>query len=396
MGLITPPVNATLTHRHPRGPVLSWSGLLVGARPKLPSLGELPHRIYTSSGRAALLAALEHMSLAAGSTVLTSAYHCPTMIAPIVYAGLKPVFYPLGGDGLPCLQLMEAMPLAGVRAMIVPHLFGIPRSLQLTQDWCRHRNIALIEDCAHSYFGWAGDRPVGHWGDYAIASLTKFFPLGEAGLLTSVHHQLETNQLTAPGARTELKSLFNTLESAFRNSSWLGIKNLVNHYPRIKDLPKPTAQAVSNFKPAINVQAAMAACDMSRVRQHPATLAMALHRWSARQSDIEQRQINFRTLQACFKSANGARVLFDPDVSKIAPYALPLWIEDPDRADRVYAAARMAQMPVLRWDSAWPDSDCKGLAEGQRRQILQILCHQSLRASDARAIGEKLLLCLDD
>ena len=34
--------------------------------------------------------------------------------------------------------------------------------------WCDAQSIALIEDCAHSFFGTAGNRPVGAWGDYGL------------------------------------------------------------------------------------------------------------------------------------------------------------------------------------------------------------------------------------
>ncbi|MBK9574239.1 MAG: DegT/DnrJ/EryC1/StrS family aminotransferase [Rhodoferax sp.] len=43
----------------------------------------------------------------------------------------------------------------------------------------------MIEDCAHCFFGQAGERPIGAWGDFATASLTKFFPVPEGGLLAS-------------------------------------------------------------------------------------------------------------------------------------------------------------------------------------------------------------------
>ena len=88
----------------PRRPVLDWHSCLPAGRLTLPSLGDIANRAYTSSGRAALLAAFGQMDLAPGARVLVPSYHCPTMVAPVVQAGLVPVFYPIGPDGLPKLE----------------------------------------------------------------------------------------------------------------------------------------------------------------------------------------------------------------------------------------------------------------------------------------------------
>ena len=218
----------------PKRPVLAWRSFFPAGRLTLPSLGDIADRAYTSSGRAALLAAFGQMNLPPGSRVLVPSYHCPTMVAPVVQAGLVPVFYPIGPDGLPKLEDIAPTDLERTGAMVVAHLFGLSRSLQAVQDWCRAREILLVEDCAHSYFGWAGDRPVGQWGDYAIGSLTKFFPVGEAGLLASAHHPLRPLGLSAPGWRQQLKGVVDVVELAHSHGRLRGIGHLAAPLLRMK------------------------------------------------------------------------------------------------------------------------------------------------------------------
>ena len=103
----------------PKRPVLAWRSFIPAGRLTLPSLGDIANRAYTSSGRAALLAAFGQMNLPPGSRVLVPSYHCPTMVAPVVQAGLVPVFYPIGPDGLPKLDDIPPIDLERTGAMIV-------------------------------------------------------------------------------------------------------------------------------------------------------------------------------------------------------------------------------------------------------------------------------------
>ena len=59
----------------PKAPVLGWDSFWPVGHGALPHVGDLPYRAYTSSGRAALHAALLQMSLPAGAGVLVPTYH---------------------------------------------------------------------------------------------------------------------------------------------------------------------------------------------------------------------------------------------------------------------------------------------------------------------------------
>ena len=376
----------------PKRPVLEWRSFHPAGRLTLPSLGDIANRAYTSSGRAALLAAFGQMDLAPGARVLVPSYHCPTMVAPVVQAGLVPVFYPIGPDGLPKLDDIPPIDLERTGAMIVAHLFGLPRSLQAVQDWCRARHILLVEDCAHSYFGWAGDIPVGHWGDYAIGSLTKFFPVGEAGLLASAHHPLRPLGLSAPGWRQQLKGVVDVVELAHSHGRLRGIGHLAAPLLRMKVRrglnPPPDNNASPPTSPATDTDSIALQCDMGRTLQRPSAISAALHGCLPRQRMVRQRQANHSALVNGLSGLRGAKPLFGHAPDGSAPYVMPLWVEGADHADRVYAAMRAKHLPVLRWDQQWPGTPEWPNDSGAdwRFQVIQLLCHQSLGDIDIATV----------
>ena len=165
----------------PRLPIFGWSTIQRGQVSSLPSVLDIPNLVWTSSGRAAIAFALREMGVGVGDRILIPTYHCPTMVAPIVAAGAQPLFYPISESGAPQLERIAALDLSAVRGMIAAHYFGLPQSMQLVRAFCDQHGILLIEDCAHAMFGKADGQAIGTWGDYAIASLTKFFPVLEGG-----------------------------------------------------------------------------------------------------------------------------------------------------------------------------------------------------------------------
>lgn len=365
----------------PRGPVLDWS-ILTGARDaKLPSIDQQPNSLLVTSGRAALALALRALNLPSGSKVLVPTYHCPTMVAPVVYAGLQPVFYAMGADALPLLPKLSPGGAEGARAIIVAHCFGLPRSLAAVRQWCDTHDVALIEDCAHSFFGQAGERPVGAWGDYATASLTKFFPVPEAGLLVSASRHLPTAALIPQGWMAQFKGAVDVLETASSAGRLGGLRLALGGLFALKNHRRGKRVTGRDCEPirVADITNALQGCDMSRTGQSPLTMARWTYALLPRARIAARRLTNFRRLKNALADAPGTHVLLD-DAPTDAPYALPLWVED---ADRVYAGLRVAGLPVFRWDRIWEGTPLLENDEGPSfsRHVLQLLCHQDM--SDA-------------
>ena len=152
---------------YPRLPVLGWPAFS-GER-GAPTRGVLSarHRRYTTSGRAAIALALRALEIGSNDKVLVPTYHCPTMIAPVAQSGAQPMFYPITASGGVDLEWLQRVALNGARAMLATHYFGFPQPMSRLRAFCDAHRIALIEDCAHAFFGASEGVAVGSWGEGA-------------------------------------------------------------------------------------------------------------------------------------------------------------------------------------------------------------------------------------
>lgn len=357
--------------RQPTRPTFGWDNLSGQRAAGLPAVDDLPHTRLLTSGRAALFAAMRALGVRPGDVVLAPSYHCPTLVAPLRAAGANVQFYPLGPDGLPALDAVTPAP--GARALVAAQLFGLPRSLAAVRAWCDERGIALVEDCAHSLFGQAGERPVGHWGDLATASLSKFLPMAEGGLLAS-SKPLPAQPLRPAGAKQQLKAWVDLLERASEQRRLSGLNLPLRALFRLKNGPR---KAPSRAAPRDMDEAELTAdCDLARIEQAAPALTGQLV-GLPRGRIVARRRAHYETLWRLAQRLPGARPLFGALPAQAAPYAMPLWVDEPEP---VYAALRAAGCAVFRWDRVWPgmpqfDNDP---GASWRTHVLQLLCHQDL------------------
>lgn len=374
--------------------MLDWSSLLAGDAPAIPSVQDLPHSTLVSSGRAAIYQALLALGLPAGSTVLVPSYHCPTMVAPVVVARLSAAFFGIRADGLPDLERIDPASASAAKAMIVSHYFGRSQSLAEVRRWCDQRGIALIEDCAHCFFGQAGERPIGAWGDFATASLTKFFPVPEGGLLASSSRPLPGLVLNEPGLKAQVKGWLDVLELATQYHRLAGLSHLLRPLFRLKNARRapPPATPKGTKSPSDSM---LRDSDMARVSQAPLWACRVL-RALPRGRIVSQRQQNHARYARHFSAVHGARPLFPISATSpapAAPYVFALWVED---ADRVYQALRDQNLPVFRWDRIWPGTPVVAGDQGPlwSRHVLQLLCHQDLSDADIERTARAILKLL--
>ncbi|WP_176955143.1 DegT/DnrJ/EryC1/StrS family aminotransferase [Rhodoferax sp. OV413] len=363
--------------------------------PNIRSVEALPHTAFTTSGRAAIYQALLQLKPPAGSLVLVPTYHCPTMVAPVLLAQLQVSYFGLLPNGLPNLDTINPAILDKCKAILVPHYFGLAQSLNKVRQWCDGHGIALIEDCAHCYFGEAGERAVGAWGDFATASLSKFFPVPEAGLLASAHRAITPLQLENPSLKAQLKGWLDVMELASSYQRLRGVSALLAPFFRFKNFRAQTSNAQeAEAQPVASTM--MRDCDMSRIQQTPLSAAMALKATLPRGRIIARRQQNFANYAAHFVDVPGARPLFpyNPNsVGSTAPYVFPLWVDEPDE---IYQALRLLKLPVFRWDRIWPSTPTLPQDVGPlwSHHVLQLLCHQDLSSEDIDHTAEMLLRLL--
>ena len=372
----------------PRLPVLGWAAFSGVRRSAEPSVLDTRFRRHTRSGQAAITLAARLVGLKRGDAVLVPTYHCPTMIAPLVAEGLAPLFYPLERGGGPDLAWLAAANLQGVRAMLVAHFFGRPQPMARLRRFCDARGIALIEDCAHAFFGAVDGRPVGQWGDAAIASLTKFFPVPEGGVLLSQHRTLDHLEARSRGWPAELRALADALELGAKHGRFPGINTLLRAVFAAKRSIRrrhTPASAAPGSAPA----RAPSASDLS-----PAAAAVWIADRVHSDRIVALRRRNYVFLARRLRELRNARLLFADLPHGVVPYVVPLYVEDPSTR---YPALRGAGVPVFRWDDVWTGTPRIPGDAGAlwATHVFQLPCHQDLRLGELERIARQVREVVD-
>ncbi len=377
----------------PRLPVLGWAAFSGARTAPLPSVLELPGVILTSSGRAAIALALRSLGLRNGDRVLVPTYHCPTMVAPIVAAGAKPAFYPIDPTGAPWLDAITKT-THGVRAMIVAHYFGLPQRMSTVREFCDERGIVLIEDCAHAMFGEVEGRPAGSFGDFAIASLTKFFPTTDGGCLVASGRYEPAEVLRPRSLRDEIKTAANVVEMGVEQRRLHGLNTLFDAAFRIVGrLPKAKfrdAEAAAVSRNGVSSRDWLEDfADGAIAWREPSKWT----RWTVRHVHHERivanRRRNYLHLAKLVEKLPGAHALVPNLPDACAPYVFPLWVDEPERT---YQRVRAAGIPVFRWDELWPSTPTLVGDSGFQwsMHVFQIGCHQDLRPTDIARMADAL------
>ncbi|MCC2973039.1 DegT/DnrJ/EryC1/StrS family aminotransferase [Massilia sp. IC2-476] len=378
--------------RVPLAPVLSRASFGRG-RASLPSVLEAGEARFVTSGRVALALALRALGVEAGDAVLLPAYHSLSMVPPVLWRGATPLFYRVGMDTAVDLDDVAARLGPRVKVLVVTHYFGFPQDLVRLRAFCDAHGLALVEDCAHCFFGEHAGRPVGAFGDYAIASSMKFFPAYDGGVLVSRTRPL-ASRLRPAGAAFEIKALLNTLERGFAYgrlpllhallAAPLAAKGLL--WNALKGRRGEAAQAAA-LAPASSDSGVE--FDPAWVDKRASWIARRLLRRADAGRIVTRRRANYARLERALGGLPGCRPLFAQLPAGACPWLFPLLVDDPEP---VCARLDAWGVPVTRFASTlWPGVDAAAGAESAAlsRRVLAFPLHQELREDELAWLCER-------
>jgi hypothetical protein len=118
------------------------------ASTQVQDLFQFEHCIFAGRGRSALALALIAADLPVGAPVIIPANICPSVIAAILFADMRPITVPVRSDtGLPDEfdVLKVLMETQGRGALLIAHLYGIHCSQHELVKEARHRRWIVIE-----------------------------------------------------------------------------------------------------------------------------------------------------------------------------------------------------------------------------------------------------------
>lgn len=134
----------------------------------------------TASGTLALVTALAAFDVGPGDEVVIPTYVCPEVLDAVRYVGARPVLCDIDATTYaPSLSTIAAVLKRTCKAVIVPHMFGIPAAV----DEIKRVKVPIIEDLAQGLGATLKGRRAGAWGDACVLSFKaiKMVSAGEGG-----------------------------------------------------------------------------------------------------------------------------------------------------------------------------------------------------------------------
>jgi len=186
---------------------------------------------FSISGREAIYQALKLIGVGRGDQVIMSAFNCSRVADAVLRCHAVPVLVDIklpGGEIDLDLVLQVLSPR--VRAVLIPHLYGVPVDLWGIKRELERRDVAIIEDCAHCLGGSIGGKVPGSLGAFSIFSFNTGKPitLGNGGMLVCAdperleqfrRQKAQQRQQISTDARQEFETIRKTLDAlALRRS----------------------------------------------------------------------------------------------------------------------------------------------------------------------------------
>jgi len=314
--------------------------------------------------------------------VLMPAYHCRTMIEPLIRAGGTPSFYRLDADlSVDLRDMAERIEDArgAIRCALVAHFFGRRQPVEAIRDLLDHHGIPLIEDCAHVLR--PGERPggMGNNGAVSIFCPAKLLPCPDGGILFAGRDAPPIRQPS--GRRTWMAELRLLARAVMASMERRG-----HNAPPAAATPEDGAAQATGGGDLVVHRAidSEAVADGRSPFYSSAREDETASFWSRRvvgRTDLAsvraRRRENFRFWVEAVGGLPHCRPLFREMDEAMAPYVFPLILEDPAfHFDRL----KRAGMPMYRWDEL-AISDCRNAAYF-REHLVQLPCHQDLEPAD--------------
>lgn len=369
----------------PVSPVLTFASFFHGGAAPVKSILDAGQAKLVTSGRIAIALALRQMNIGPGDSVLVPSFHCASMIEPVTWSGATPVFYRIKADTSVDLDDIAAKLDPTARVLMVTNYFGFPQDLAAIRAFCDRHGLLMLEDCAHCFLGEFRGKPVGSYGDYAIASSMKFFPIYEGGMLVSARHSLAAVELQSGGAGFEVKATLNALEDSFEYGRLGLIKALLWLPLATKDLVWRSIKAhkPSGARPMVPGSSEGGfGFDPAWLDKRSSIFSRLMLKLVSRPRMGALRRSNYLKIAAALQGIAGCRPLFPSLPEGVYPWVFPLLTEN---SQPIFNTLKSQGLPIIRFgEYLWPGVDASVCANSVdlSRRVMSFSCHQELREEE--------------
>ena len=129
---------------------------------------------FFASGREALVALIQSMTMTRSPVVLLPAFAPEGLYAPFMHAHWRIALYRVDRNLNPVWDHLETLLWQHrPQIAILIHYFGLPKPIQQFVEICHAYNTLVVEDMAQAYLGETENGPLGQTGDFILYSLPK-------------------------------------------------------------------------------------------------------------------------------------------------------------------------------------------------------------------------------
>ena len=157
--------------------------------------------VAVPNGSIALEVALNILNLKKGDEVIVPSFTIISCLSAIIRNGLKPVFCDVDiKTWNMTLDNVEKVRTSNTKAILMVHTYGLTADAIEIENYCKEKNIFLIEDAAEAHGQYVLNRKCGTFGDISTLSFyaNKHLTTGEGGaiLFNSEEHYQKAKKLT--------------------------------------------------------------------------------------------------------------------------------------------------------------------------------------------------------
>ena len=350
---------------------------------------------FTYNARAALYQYLQALPRSRGRSVLLPAFHCVTVVEPILHAGYTPVFYRIKPDlSIDFIDLGAKMAAADFAAVLVIDYCGFPAEMGPLRELARARGIPLIEDCAHSFLKCRNGEVLlsGGRGDLTLYSFYKTVSCFAGGGFRTGETKFASPPLPpSAGVKQDLvvakrliEQVVNNLPPGFWKSSF---QKLENWRVGRKKRKNPDSQDL----PGLGDKPCSFRVDLASSKM-PWICRTLLDRADFKQVAATRRR-NYFLYSEHLRENPQLQKLFPVLPEDVCPWAFPVLLTDRDRYDHVL---REQGVPLFTFGEALHplieqcDTKTRADARDLSDRLLLLAIHQNLNAGQILGFADKI------
>lgn len=339
---------------------------------------------YTYGARGAIYQFLRSLLGDKGNFVLLPAFHCPTVVDPVVRAGYKVLFYGIHRDfSIDYDDLVQKLS-PDVAVVLVINFCGFPADIDRVLELREKYDYYLLDDWAHSFLRGESEKLTGDRADAAVFSFYKIVPSYMGGGL-----RINTPYIPFPpvgktiGAGHSVVVLKRLAEQVVDNAEGGAIKRVLQSIERARLSLKGENHPSQND----------AAPKMEEVYPFHEELASARMPWFARailergnlDEIVSLRRRNYLLVDRHLRENEHIQKVFRALPKDVCPWGYPVLLRERSRSDRVL---RERGVPLFTFGEmlhplvSQAERSAREDAEYLSGHLLLLAVHQNLRSED--------------